>query len=461
MKPPLHIEPWLDARSPAEYFAALALLPGALWLDSAARGGASRWSIMTACPRRTFRCRGDSWEISGTRASGGEAGAWGALCQFVRDEMAVAGAPEDCTLPFAGGVAGYLGYDLGRLLERFRGRHCPAAGEPPDATLAAYDRALLWDHREGRAWRVNGGLDLKPLSAAVAEPELRAPPVTAELLAEAGLEALSSKQGYLEAVERTRAWIESGDVYQINLAQRFRQRQPEPAAALYPRLRHTNPGPFSAFFDFGGGHLLSTSPERFWEFEGGRVHASPIKGTRPRGTTPAEDTARRAELAASDKEQAELRMIVDLLRNDLGRVCRPGSIRVAEEGRLETFASVHHRVADIVGELAPGHDVLDLLAASLPGGSITGAPKIRAMEIIDALEPFRRGPFCGSIGYFSRSGRADFNIAIRTVVHRGTELTFDVGSGIVWDSEPEAEYAETLAKAGGIVAALQRRGVPA
>ncbi len=263
-----------------------------------------------------------------------------------------------------------------------------------------------------------------------------------------------TREDYETAVERARAWIATGDVYQVNLAQCFRIPEPPAAELIYRRLRVLNPAPFGAWLDWGRGCLLSSSPERFWEVRSGLVRTCPIKGTRQRSPDPEEDARRRAELATSPKELAELRMIVDLLRNDLGRVCQAGSVRVVTEGRLERFAEVHHRVAEIKGKLREGLSPADLLAASFPGGSITGAPKLRAMEVIAELEGASRGAFCGSLGYFSRCGQADLNILIRTIDWQPHEAKLAVGSGIVWDSTPSEEYRETLAKARAPLAAL-------
>lgn len=401
---------------------------------------------MLANPRRTFRCWGQQWEISGDRPQDGRYGAFDALMQFIQAEAGSNGAlPIGRHVPFVGGVAGYLSYDFGRLLEPALLPRPPEADDPPDAVLGAYDDALLWDHANGEAWRVGKWALLpdQPIKPAANNAPLGV------------LRSRWTADDYHAAVKLVRERIAAGEVYQINLAQRFEQAHPGPAAERYLALRQANPGPFSAYFDFGEGHLLSTSPECFWELQGRLVRTFPIKGTQPRGSTPQDDIARRATLAGSPKEQAELRMIVDLMRNDLGRVCRYGSVQVLDEGRLESYVAVHHRVATIQGELKDGLGATDLLAASFPGGSITGAPKIQAMHLIDQLEGFRRGPFCGSIGYVSRNGNACFNIAIRTAVHLGNALRLDVGSGIVWDSDPLAEYHETLAKVARLLPACQ------
>ncbi len=264
-----------------------------------------------------------------------------------------------------------------------------------------------------------------------------------------------TREAYLKAVERVREYIFAGDIFQANLSQRFETPLFEPPWTLYRRLRECNPAPFAAFLDFPGVAVLSASPERFLRVDAdSRVETRPIKGTRPRGVGPEHDAALGQALAESAKDRAENLMIVDLMRNDLSRVCAPGTVRVAELFALEQYATVHHLVSTVVGQLAPGADALDLLRAAFPGGSITGAPKLRAMEIIAELEPSWRGVYCGSIGYWSVTGELDTSIAIRTAVARNGRVYFNAGGGIVADSDPAAEYQETLDKARGLIDAL-------
>jgi para-aminobenzoate synthetase component 1 len=261
--------------------------------------------------------------------------------------------------------------------------------------------------------------------------------------------------GYLEAVSRVREYIFAGDIFQANLSQRFEAELGEPTWPLYRRLRTRNAAPFAAYLDFPDGVILSASPERFLRVDVARhVETRPIKGTRPRGVGPEHDAALGLALAVSAKDQAENLMIVDLMRNDLSRVCAPGTVRVAELFGLEHYATVHHLVSTVVGDLAPGTDALDLLRAAFPGGSITGAPKVRAMEIISELEPSERGVYCGSIGYWSVTGALDSSIAIRTALAVAGRIYFSAGGGVVADSDPELEYRETLDKARGMIDAL-------
>ena len=280
-------------------------------------------------------------------------------------------------------------------------------------------------------------------------------PVTALEAAPEGLRSTFTHRGYLDAVARVREYIVAGDIFQANLSQRLQAPLHEAPFDLYRRLRRRNPAPFAAYFDCGDLTVLSASPERFLRLdEHGSVETRPIKGTRPRGLGPMHDAALGRALAESEKDRAENVMIVDLLRNDLSRVCRPGSVRVPELFALEHHPTVHHLVSTVVGELTPGADAVDLVRATFPGGSITGAPKVRAMEIIAELEPTRRGAYCGSVGYLSRTGAMDTSIVIRTFVADGRRLTIHVGGGITWKSDPAAEWDETVAKASGPLGAI-------
>ena len=415
--------------------------------------------------------------------------------------------------PFQGGAAGYLAYEWGRVLEGRLPEPRHDDLDLPDVVLGVYDWVLAWDHdpaagedaeratrahgarRATRAWLISTGLpeinpDARSRRAgaraaavrallqpafddsidAVVEPQpvrKNGPPPRVVKKAPSyrvdggwwkpGLKLRSSftHEGYLDAVSTVREYILAGDVFQSNLSQRFEVPLVEGAWALYCRLRSKNAAPFAAFLDFGEFRVLSASPERFLHLDvGGHVETRPIKGTRPRGVGPEHDAALGLALIESVKDRAENLMIVDLMRNDLSRVCKPGTVRVEELFGLERYASVHHLVSTVAGELAEGMDATDLLRAAFPGGSVTGAPKIRAMEIITELEPSARGVYCGSIGYWSVTGALDMNIAIRTAVSRNEALYFNAGGGIVLDSDPEQEYRETLDKARGIIDAL-------
>jgi para-aminobenzoate synthetase component 1 len=271
-----------------------------------------------------------------------------------------------------------------------------------------------------------------------------------------GLRSTFTHRGYLDAVARVREYIVAGDIFQANLSQRFQAPAPSAPFDLYGKLRRRNPAPFAAYLGFGDVVVLSASPERFLSLDenGRHVETRPIKGTRPRGLGPMHDAALGRALSESDKDRAENVMIVDLLRNDLSRVCRPGTVRVPELFALEQHPTVHHLVSTVVGELEPEADAVALLRAAFPGGSITGAPKVRAMEIIAELEPTRRGVYCGSVGYISTSGAMDTSIVIRTYVALNGQVYFQAGGGIVADSDPELEYRETLDKARALIEIL-------
>jgi para-aminobenzoate synthetase component 1 len=269
-----------------------------------------------------------------------------------------------------------------------------------------------------------------------------------------GLLSNFSRAAYLSAVQRVIEYIRAGDCFQVNLAQRLLYPAAEPPFEYYLRLRSCNPANFGCYFDLGDFTIASASPERFLRVDKGEVETRPIKGTRPRGATPAEDQSRIQELEQSAKDRAENVMIVDLLRNDLGRVCQYGSVRVPAVCRLESYRFVHHLVSEVRGRLWPGLGPVDLLRAAFPGGSVTGAPKIRAMEIIAELESAARGPYCGCLGYLGFDGAMDTNILIRTLILGRGWIQLPVGGGIVADSVPEREYDETWYKAEGLVRSL-------
>jgi para-aminobenzoate synthetase component 1 len=260
---------------------------------------------------------------------------------------------------------------------------------------------------------------------------------------------------YMKAVNRVREYIAAGDVFQVNLSQRFEADLKIPPYELYKRLRTVNPAPFASYLNFSGVAIVSASPERFLKVQSDLVETRPIKGTRPRGRDSVEDKCLAQELTHSTKDRAENMMIVDLERNDLGRVCRYGTVKVTELAILETFPTVFHLTSTVVGRLRRGKSNIDLLKATFPGGSITGAPKVRAMEIIDELEPTKRSVYTGSIGYLGFNEDMDINIVIRTFLIKEGKAYFQVGGGIIYDSDPEAEYMETLDKARALIRALQ------
>jgi para-aminobenzoate synthetase component 1 len=489
------IEEITPVPDPARCCELLSDLPYRLFLDSAAqRPRLGRYSFLMADPIAVVWSKGartervDFYAHQGTRHA-----VEGDVLAAVRTLLAPhAAEPVPGIPPFQGGAAGYLAYDWGRALERLPApRHEDLA--IPDVVFGVYDWVLAWDHDEARAWIISTGMpettrDARERRAAARAAAIREhlrsarevhgesssaiavagitlplrPPAAPSFPVENGwwdplLELRSSftHGAYLDAVARVREYIFAGDIFQANLSQRFEAPLDEPTWTLYRRLRTQNAAPFAAYLDFPDGVVLSASPERFLRVDvGGHVETRPIKGTRPRGIGPEHDSALGVALAVSAKDQAENLMIVDLMRNDLSRVCAPGTVRVAELFGLEHYATVHHLVSTVLGDLTPGTDALDLLRAAFPGGSITGAPKVRAMEIITELEPSERGVYCGSIGYLSVTGALDSSIAIRTMFAIAGRVYFSAGGGIVADSDPEQEYRETLDKARGMIDAL-------
>jgi para-aminobenzoate synthetase component 1 len=460
------VEELAPAPDPWDAAGRLADWPHLLFLDSAATdspfGG---YSFITADPFAWLTSRGREDNPFPRLAEG--------LARW-RTET-IAGLP-----PFQGGAAGLFGYDLCHHIERLpRPRFDEFA--LPDLAVGFYDWALAFDHRENRAWLISTGLpEAQPrrrrdraarrlgavrrrLRAAPAEvrPPADPPLPASSLCRQYPLPLLSrltsnfDRDGYLGAVRRAIEYVHAGDCFQVNVAQRLLHPATLGPTELYGRLRARNAAPFAGLFDLGGAVVASASPERFLRVAGGEVETRPIKGTRPRGATPEEDRARADQLLASAKDRAENIMIVDLMRNDLGRVCRYGTVRVPAVCRLESYRYVHHLVSEVRGRLRPGLGAVDLLKAAFPGGSVTGAPKVRAMEIIAELEPTARGPYCGALGYVGFDGTADTNILIRTFTMARGWVQFPVGGGIVADSDPRREYEETLHKAEGLVRALQ------
>ncbi|GIF16260.1 hypothetical protein Ate01nite_62920 [Actinoplanes teichomyceticus] len=362
-------------------------------------------------------------------------------------------------LPLSSGLLGYLAYDLKDCLERLPRTSVDDLGLPlmhlvAPTVILVQDRVT--EATTLLAMRVAGEDTAVSRHVARFKETLGAPAAPRDRQTEATGRCVSafSRDEYLSAVEAIRRYIVDGDVYQVNMSQRFQAPFTGDPFDCLAGMFAENPAPFFAYVNAGDHQIVSTSPERFIELRNGAVETRPIKGTRPRGTTPAQDDSLRAELRESAKEDAELSMIVDLLRNDIGKVCRPGSVRVREHKRLETYRNVHHLVSTVTGELGPGMDAVDLLRATFPGGSITGCPKIRAMEVIDELEPVRRHVYTGSIGYLGFDGTMDLSIAIRTATFTGGTAVFSVGGGIVFDSDPASEYEETLHKGRTLMNAL-------
>ncbi|RKQ96408.1 aminodeoxychorismate synthase subunit I [Kushneria sinocarnis] len=363
--------------------------------------------------------------------------------------------PPETELPFTGGLIGYWGYDFARLLEQL-----PAHAEDdiglPLARLGLYDWALIQDHQRRESWLIADDDRRDEVATWLATP----PPPTPPFHPLAPFVDELPREAYGERFRRVMDHLQHGDCYQINLARRFSTRYQGDPWQAYRRLRQTTPMPYAGFWQWHDAHtggrqaLLSVSPERFLSAHGSRLHTRPIKGTRRRGITLAEDATLARELQASPKDLAENVMIVDLLRNDLGRVSRPGSVRVPALASLESYANVHHLVSVIESELASGHHPLDALMAAFPGGSITGAPKHQAMTLIETLEPVRRSAWCGSLGYVDVRGRLDSSIMIRTAVLDHDRLYLWGGGGLVADSSEQEEFDEIDAKVGRLMSAL-------
>ncbi len=453
--------PALDGVAPAHAAEGFRDVPGLGLLESARPGRAGRWSILVADPRDVL--------VGSSAGQDPFADARRALARLDATPLP-AGA-----VPFAGGLVGHLAYDLGRRLETLPAHAIDDQGLP-DLRLGLHDWAVVWDRRDGRAWLAGRAVDedRARLARTLAEVRERAAAIARAAVAKdsapSPLPPLDFVSGTDRAtwdrgVETARAAIASGELYQANLARRLAAPFDGDPWAVFRRLRAGEPASFTAFIDLGrdpagGGPraIVSASPEPFVSLDtAGRIRADPIKGTRPRGRTREEDRALAAELIASAKDRAENTMIVDVLRNDLGRVSQPGSVRAPRLWRLERTPSVQHLVSTITGRLASGRDAFDLLSATFPGGSITGAPKIRAMELIEALEPVRRGPYCGAAIWVDAAGTLGSSILIRTFVADGRRLTFHVGGGITWRSDAATEWEETRAKARGPMRAIGAR----
>lgn len=452
---------------PEGVFERLANLPHVLWLDSARQGDTlGRYSFLMADPIEVIQAGPLQMEAALARLSELEK-------SFRLDN--VAELP-----PFQGGAAGYFSYDLNRAFEkvpetRFNEFHLPLL------SFGIYDWVAAWDHVQGKGWLFSTGFPEVDLEKRQSRAKAKADEVLGMFDCEAPRlepakpgrvipandlascyacpefpDVMSNfpKDDYLEAVRKSVEYIHSGDIFQVNLAQRLILEAKTSSPLLYLKLREKNPAPFAGYYDFGAGQIVSASPERFISVRDRTIESRPIKGTRRRSGRPELDMFWADELIRSKKDRAENVMIVDLLRNDLSRICRPESVEVTSLCGLETYQTVQHLVSIIVGELEDGVGVREILESIFPGGSITGAPKIRAMEIISELEPTARGPYCGSLGYIGFDGSIDWNILIRTVIASAGWWQFPVGGGIVADSDPLREYEETWHKALGLLHAV-------
>jgi para-aminobenzoate synthetase component I len=374
--------------------------------------------------------------------------------------------PDD-RVPCASGAAGYLSYDIGRSIERLPSTAVDDINLP-ECYFCFYDIMLVFDHQVNKKFLVSTGFpeldENKRLIRASERIEDYRQRISSLIPGKPEKKISTGKKinfrsnfshaAYIRAVDRARQYIIDGDIFEVNLSQRFEAEIPVSPFELYRRLRRINPAPFSSYFDFGEAVIVGSSPERFLRVKGDYVETRPIKGTARRGLNPREDKQNSDWLLSSEKDRAENMMIVDLERNDLGRVCRYGSVKVTELAILEKYPTVFHLTSTIIGRLRENAGRVDLLKATFPGGSITGAPKIRSMEIIEELEPTRRSIYTGSLGYLGFDGNLDLNIVIRTFIIKDRRAYFQMGGAIVYDSDPEAEYQETLDKGQALFAAL-------
>ncbi len=426
-----------------------------MFLDSGRPGCTQgRYDILSADPRQVLVTRGSTTEIrTGSAVQVSRADPFDLVQEALGPVRA--GAPG---LPFSGGAIGWFAYDLARRLGPLPSLAVDAEGTP-DLAVGIYDWALVVDHEANRSRLIGTNFaELEGRRRLFADAPAGGgaqPPRVPFRVLEPVRQNLS-RAAYLDAFARIQRYLCEGDCYQVNLAQRFAAATRGDPWLAYRELRVMNPAPFGAYLGTPDCQVLCSSPERFLRVRNGLVETKPIKGTRPRGADPGEDLRLAEELRASPKDRAENLMIVDLLRNDLGRVCTVGSIAVPTLFTVEAFASVHHLVSTVCGRLAAGRTALDLLRACFPGGSITGAPKRRAMEIIEELEPNRRGIYCGAIGYLGFDGAMDTNIVIRTLVHSGGLTRLWAGGGIVADSDAESEYRETFHKVAPLLDLFER-----
>jgi para-aminobenzoate synthetase component 1 len=436
----------------------------------------ARYSFVAANPFLTFRSFGSRCEIISSQQSQIQFGnPWHLLDRLMsRFELL-----DEIDLPFPlGGAFGYWGYDLKNFTEPKLPRRAVNDLELPDCHVGFYDSLVVFDHRLGKVCVVSTGLNAdgsRSETRAKAQLDFWNSKITEKELPQSHRDAEEEKKSnslrlcasapkiasnftredFISAVGRAQKYIRAGDIYQVNLSQRLTAPCEFSGWEFFEKLSAVSPAPFSAFLDCGEFQLASSSPEQFLRLSGSHMQTRPIKGTRPRDADATRDAQLAYELQTSAKELSELVMITDLLRNDLGKVCEFGSVQVPELAKLEKFAQVQHLVSTIEGRLKKDVTHFAAFASCFPGGSITGAPKFRAMEIIDELEPISRGPYCGAVGYLGFNRESQLSIAIRMAVCAQEKIHFNVGAGIVADSNPEAEFEETLAKAAGFLAALK------
>jgi len=450
--PMIHEIPYRE--DSAKHFAALHQQPWAVFLDSCQPWSQQgRFDLMAAEPYTTLLTYGDETAICyGDEVSYSTDDPF----KLLQQELGIV-SKKSSDLPFCGGAMGYFSYDLSRRLEQLPSE-TEDSDQLPQMAMGLYDWVLLVDHQLQRSWLVGQGR-----SAATREhwdlliDRFTNPPKTLEstpFKVEGKADSNMSQATYNDHFQAIQNYIHEGDCYQVNFSQRFEIPVSGDPWLAYLKLRQINPAPFAGYLNLPDHQILSLSPERFLQLNEGHVESKPIKGTSPRGNNLEQDQHSAEQLKLSSKDRAENLMIVDLLRNDISKSCI--NVKVPHLFEIESFASVHHLVSTVTGELMADKHATDLLKGSFPGGSITGAPKLRAMEIIEELEPHRRGIYCGSIGYLGFDGNMDSNIAIRTLLHKAGKLSFSAGGGVVADSDPSAEYAETFQKVALILEMLKK-----
>jgi para-aminobenzoate synthetase component 1 len=473
----LQIEKLEKYQSAAAIFSLFEKEKNAVFLDSSLEGEQGRYSIIGRNPYLTVRQEQGTLYVNDI-AKKESFEAW--MGRYLKEHR----QENPTKLPLISGAIGYFTYDYGRKYENIRSRHQDPI-QMPEACFCFYDQFMIEDLEKREVYLISNGktersaeewkelkrkidsLQDSPIQTAENAEDSQGqtsgktedlPGQTSQTPGERSkacpVETSFTEQEYEQAVEKTVDYIRQGDVYIMNMTQQFRMKSSQDPYQVFLRLRTQNPSPFGGYFQYGSCQIVCASPERFLKIQDGQVETRPIKGTRKRGATPEEDAALKRELEESEKDRSELLMIVDLERNDLNRVCVPGSVRVTEHFQVEAYATVFHLVSTVVGQMQEEKTAMDVIEAAFPGGSITGAPKIRAMEIIDELERDSRGLYTGTMGYFSLDGNCDFNIVIRTAIHQNGTYYLGVGGGITCESDPEFEYEETLQKAKAVREAI-------
>lgn len=441
------------ARGAAELYTYFAGTDDSVFLDSSLVNKLGRYSVIGAVPYLKLVKEGNGFYINGEKET---------TCSFetyLKTYLAEHKDKNNTELPIISGAIGYFSYEYGRKLMEVDSVKEDLVSIP-DAVLVFYDFYIIEDRQEQRTYLIANGITGEAAKLMdEMETRINGKPVYMQKESDTEypieVQPNFAKDEYKQAVDRMIRYIIEGDIYIVNMTQQLTVKSDKVPLDVFYDLRENNPSPFGGYFDYGDFQIVCASPERFLKMQKGHVNTRPIKGTRKRGETPEEDMLMRTELENSEKDKSELLMIVDLERNDLNRVCNPGSVKVTELFTVEEYATVFHLVSDIEGDLEESKNVMDLLEAAFPGGSITGAPKYRAMEIIDEMENNKRNLYTGSIGYLTLDGDCDFNIVIRTALHKDGKYYLGVGGGITAESDLEFEYEETLQKAKAVLQAMR------